>query len=785
MMALLAPMTIESDAELSDEEGSDEEFGLEAYDDGEYRTVERAAPAAPAAPAPARRRVADESVVREMSGVSEDAAGRGRRAEKVGEQRSAHDAADDAAIEAGVFDEVVTEAAGGGAINFDELGLCRCLLRAVAALGFSRPTAIQERVVPLALAGRDVCASAATGSGKTAAFGLPLLERVVRAKAAHGRPTIRGVILLPTRELAAQCEEMVRGLGQFSGADVALVVGGAKDVKVQELALRRKPDVVVATPGRLLDHLTNGRGVHLDDVECCVLDEADRLLELGFEDELRQLLGALPGGSEKGKGGRGSGCRQTMLFSATFGAKVESLAALSLVRPVRVRVASGHGAGGVAAKLTQDFVRLKAAEGRAEDAEREATLLALLTRTVDPDSQAVVFFDTKAATRRVGALLEALRARGGLSGHALPPATELHGGLRQAQRDANLARFERGDAGILLCTDVAARGLDLAGVGAVVNFEMPRTVATYVHRVGRTARAGRSGHAVTLVGPQRRQALKEFLRSRTAQLDAARDAGDAETAAELESAGLRSRAVPPAVLAEWRGAVGAAEADVAGLLALAAADRELSRAAEDAQRAENLLVHGADIASRPKREWFQSSKQKLDAKARAKAEVDALDKQRDLAEVRTRADDLPTRRERDPDVDAKPHRLSRLKRRRLEAKAAEEVFAEERKQALQDAAEARATKPKKPKKAKRAKAAGFEAAGFDDAAYAIPAPAAPEPRRRAPSADGDDDDAPKKDGPPKTRELAGWTEFDPSKVSLRKKKAAKGSFKSKGRFKRR
>ena len=124
-------MTIESDAELSDEEGSDEEFGLEAYDDGEYRTVERAAPAAPAAPAPARRRVADESVVREMSGVSEDAAGRGRRAEKVGEQRSAHDAADDAAIEAGVFDEVVTEAAGGGAINFDELGLCRCLLRHV------------------------------------------------------------------------------------------------------------------------------------------------------------------------------------------------------------------------------------------------------------------------------------------------------------------------------------------------------------------------------------------------------------------------------------------------------------------------------------------------------------------------------------------------------------------------------------------------------------------------------------------------------------------------------
>ncbi|KAH8071900.1 helicase [Aureococcus anophagefferens] len=630
MMTLLAPMTIESDAELSDEEGSDEEFGLEAYDDGEYRTVERAAPAAPAAPAPARRR-----------------------------------------------------AAGGGAINFDELGLCRCLLRAVAALGFSRPTAIQERVVPLALAGRDVCASAATGSGKTAAFGLPLLERVVRAKAAHGKPTIRGVILLPTRELAAQCEEMVRGLGQFSGADVALVVGGAKDVKVQELALRRKPDVVVATPGRLLDHLTNGRGVHLDDVECCVLDEADRLLELGFEDELRQLLGALPGGSERGKGGRGSGTRQTMLFSAAFGAKVE------------------------------------------------------------PRGAAVVFFDTKAATRRVGALLEALRARGGLSGHALPPATELHGGLRQAQR-REFGALERGGG------HPAVHGRRRAGLTSPASAPSSTSRCRAPWRPTCTAwaaRRGRSGHAVTLVGPQRRQALKEFLRSRTAQLDAARDAGDAGAAAELESAGLRSRAVPPAVLAEWRDAVGAAEADVAGLLALAAADRELSRAAEDAQRAENLLVHGADIAARRKRVVPVAEAEAR--RRRAKAEVDALDKQRDLAEVRKRADDLPTRRERDPGVgEAAPAQPAQAAAPRG---AAEEVFAEERKQALQDAAEARATKPKKPKKAKQARAAGFEAAGFDDAAQR-------QRRRRGRGA---------------------------SAVSLRKKKAAKGAFKSKGRFKRR
>ena len=170
------------------------------------------------------------------------------------------------------------------------------MLRALAQVGFSAPTPIQARVIPLALAGRDVCGSAATGSGKTAAFALPALERVARGRSAGERSATRVLILLPTRELAAQCEQMTMALAAFTDATTALIVGGAKDVRRQEALLRTRPDVVIGTPGRLVDHLTNSHGVHLDDVELVVLDEADRLLELGFEDEVKRVLSALPGG---------------------------------------------------------------------------------------------------------------------------------------------------------------------------------------------------------------------------------------------------------------------------------------------------------------------------------------------------------------------------------------------------------------------------------------------------------------------------------------------------------
>jgi len=751
-------MTIESEDEMSVVSEGEEKFGLDNYDDGIYHTLQQQKPLS--AESNVLKKCADASGVSCMSALAE-AAGRSRRVDKLSVYRSAHEAADEDAIKSGMFEEVVTElGVDQNALMFDELGLCRVLLRALAVRGFSQPTAIQERVIPLVLGGWDVCASAVTGSGKTAAFALPALERIIRAKHRGKTPRTRVLILLPTRELAAQCMEMVKQLAVYADATPTLIVGGRKDVRQQETALRANPDIVIATPGRLLDLMTNAHNVHLNELEICVLDEADRLLELGFEDELKRLLDFLPGGSERAQAGLGRGQRQTLLFSATFGAKVESLVTLSLQRPLRVRVASGHGAGGVAARLTQDFVRLRCsdAESLSERRERESALVALLTKTLDPNFQSIVFFDTKSATKRVAAVLQALAETGKIKN--VPSVTQLHGGLKQQMRNHNLAKFERGDVTTLLCTDVAARGLDINNVAAVINFEMPRTVATYVHRVGRTARAGRVGCAVTLVGAARRNTLKEFLRARQAQLDAAEADGNAAQLKELLSAQLYARTIAPTVLSEFKEAISVLEPAIESLLQMDVTEAEMAKADMDAIRARNILLHSSEIAGRPKREWFQSTKGKLEAKARAKAEIDKQDPHGVLTFVSKDADKQkckPQERQND-----KPHRLSRLKRRRLEAKAALDNM------------------QKKKKKKPYCDVPEFQSQindDQDDAAHFMQYP------NKTKREDIQSFDC--KEMGPKIDTVTGWIEFDPNKVSLHRKKATKGHFKSSKRYKRR
>ncbi|KAJ1457545.1 P-loop containing nucleoside triphosphate hydrolase protein [Pelagophyceae sp. CCMP2097] len=668
-MRVLETLLSDDEVEPEDVEDSDPSFSAFefAFDDGSgVRSAVKKASNEPEAkrPAPAPSK---DSV--KPFGVSEDAAGRDRRKAKVGIARAQHEAADDAAIAAGVFEEVITEQ--GGALTFDELQLSRPLLRALAALGFSQPTPVQERCIPLALAGRDICASAATGSGKTAAFALPTLEKILQLRRGDSRAATRCVIILPTRELAAQCEQMIKQLSKFAPEiTTVLIVGGEKDVKRQEARLRERPDIIVATPGRLVDHISNAHSVHLDDIEVCILDEADRLLELGFEDELAEVLKALPGGNERlvDQVGSGTGRRQTLLFSATLGARVESLAKLSLRRPIRIRLASSNGAGGVVQRLTQDFIKLKDG-AESEAAEREASLIAILSKTLGgAGHRTVCFFDTRAACTHFFFLCEALR-RADNPQLQLPSVCELHGGLRQAERLANLARFERGDVECLLCTDVAARGLDVTGVSAVVNAEMPRNVHTYVHRVGRTARAGRSGLAVTLVGASRRGTLKELVRSRQADMDASEDAA----ALSKMSGEMRSRVIAPAVLADMREAISAAARDVTQFERRRRDKIELDTTEYELTRAENVLKFADEIAARPKREWFQSTTDKAEAKKRAKEDAEAQELkagERESKEFRENL--LESKKKRATELAGdktakKPHRLTRAKRRRLEA----------------------------------------------------------------------------------------------------------------------
>jgi ATP-dependent RNA helicase DDX27 len=458
---------------------------------------------------------------------------------------------------------------------FAQLTLSRPLLRGIATMGYVKPTPIQSSVIPVSLAGRDICASAVTGSGKTAAFLLPILEKLL-----HRSPgRIKALILTPTRELAAQCLGMMSTLSQFTKLSSALVVGGSKNMHSQMAELRARPQVVVATPGRLLDHITNSAGVSMEDIEFLVLDEADRLLDLGFQEEVGEIIKACPVD------------RQTLLFSATMNTKVDDLIKLSMKRPVRIRISGKENDSGgrdleVAPRLEQEFIRVRSGN---EGINREGMLLALLTRTFS--TQTIVFFDTKVKAHRMMILC-------GLCGIK---CAELHGNLSQTQRLEALEQFRKGEVDVLLATDLAARGLDISRVNTVINFEMPNQVETYIHRIGRTARAGRGGRSCTLIGEGRRHLMKKIMK----------DASDKnKNERKSRSAVIKSRSVPTAVMSHFVAKLESLEEHVEEVLQAEAIARMDRLAEMEANKAQNIIENSKDIQARPKREWFASESQK-------------------------------------------------------------------------------------------------------------------------------------------------------------------------------
>jgi ATP-dependent RNA helicase DDX27 len=485
---------------------------------------------------------------------------------------------------------------------FNQLPLCRPLLRGIASMGFVQPTPIQIAVIPLALNGRDICASAVTGSGKTAAFVLPIAERIIH-RTSHNAHCTRAIILTPTRELAAQCLGMLSTLTSFTKLRASLVVGGTKNVSAQAAELRTRPDFIIATPGRLLDHITNSVGFSLEDVEFLILDEADRLLDLGFSDEIMEIVKACPV------------VRQTLLFSATMNTKVDDLIRLSLKNPVRVRISdqnqhnfntNGSTVGSsnsieVAPRLEQEFVRIRASN---EGVNREGALLALLTRTYK--TQVICFFDTKAIAHRMMILA-------GLCGIR---CAELHGNLTQPQRLQALEDFRCGNVDVLLATDLAARGLDIDRVQAVINFEMPSQLSTYVHRIGRTARAGRGGRSCTLIGEGRRHLMKELLKESHHKTKGSADPIGSFSTNETTGV-IRTRAIPAAVIAHFAAKIQSLEPHYEEVLQAETVARMDRLAEMEVTRAQNLIEHADEIKQRPQKEWFASSADKQRAAAKA------------------------------------------------------------------------------------------------------------------------------------------------------------------------
>ncbi len=363
-------------------------------------------------------------------------------------------------------------------MSFDTLGLSAELLRAVGEQGYTEPTPIQRKAIPIILEGRDVMAGAQTGTGKTAGFTLPLLQRLNLNPPKNGRRPVRALVLTPTRELAAQVGDSVKTYGRHLDLRSAVIFGGVK-INPQIDKLRRGVDVLVATPGRLLDHASQ-RTVDLSQVEVLVLDEADRMLDMGFIHDIRKVLALLPA----------KGARQNLLFSATFSEEIKQLAGNLLNSPELIEVARRNS---TAERIEQVVHPV--------DKSRKRELLSHMIGSHNW-RQVLVFTRTKHGANRLAQQLD----RDGLS------ASAIHGNKSQGARTRALADFKSGRLRVLVATDIAARGLDIDQLPHVVNFELPNVPEDYVHRIGRTGRAGNEGVAVSLVCVDEHKLLRDIER---------------------------------------------------------------------------------------------------------------------------------------------------------------------------------------------------------------------------------------------------------------------------------
>jgi ATP-dependent RNA helicase RhlE len=356
-------------------------------------------------------------------------------------------------------------------VSFEKLGIIKQLLGAIKELGFENPTTIQNRAIPLVLGNSDIFATAQTGTGKTAAFGLPMLQRLRKTTADENRP-LRGLILSPTRELSIQIHKDLENYAKNMSLNIAILVGG-KDLESQQKVLKKGVDIVIATPGRIIEHV--GIGLSLKDVEIFVLDEADRMLDMGFVKEIRKVHPLLPKR------------HQTLLFSATYSEKVRKLSKLLLRSPAFVETAKKN--------TTVDTINQKV---YLVDKERKAELLAYIIGSRNY-RQVLVFTRTKASADELVIELKKDGLKCGI----------IHGDKTQANRSKTLAEFKEEKIKVLVATDIASRGLDIEHLPYVINYELPSIPEDYVHRVGRTGRAGRNGEAISLIDIYEKYDIKE------------------------------------------------------------------------------------------------------------------------------------------------------------------------------------------------------------------------------------------------------------------------------------
>lgn len=487
---------------------------------------------------------------------------------------------------------------------WSSLELSRPLLKALSDLNFVEATLIQKEVIPLALSGRDIMAEAETGSGKTAAFLLPALERLLRSPYIRnsrvsslgrvgGAVGTKVLVLLPSRELAMQCFGVLESLTKYCPVITRAVVTGGMNIQQQERILKCQPHIVIATPGRILDMLLNTLSIQLELLEIIILDEADRLLDMGFRQECLEILKY------------SSRTRQTMLFSATLSRSVTDLALLALNNPCKVStvglksgIKSVGSSGesellsitGLSSTLEQEFLEITKEE------EREGALFYILNKIFT--KRVIVFFQTKKEAHRCAIL-------GNIFGLS---STELHGFLPQEKRLENFSKFKSGQVDILFASELAARGLDVQDVSAVINFTIPLEASRYIHRVGRTARIGSKGNCITIYTQSERNQLKalmkQVLRAGNKSSVAGRDTK------ENVSSIMKKRTLATNNINQWVEKISNSEKQVKDAIKADITEKELRIAEMQVNKAQNILLHKKDIESRPRKKWIKSKKEK-------------------------------------------------------------------------------------------------------------------------------------------------------------------------------
>ncbi len=488
--------------------------------------------------------------------------------------------------------------------SFASLQLSRPILKSLAELNYIKPTPIQRESIPIALLGKDIVAGAETGSGKTAAYMIPIIERLLYKPSKVNMTRV--VVLTPTRELSIQVSDVTKRLAKYaSNITMGLAVGGL-NLRKQEQELKSKPDIVIATPGRFIDHIRNSPSFNVENVEVLVMDEADRMLEEGFQKELTEILSLLP---KK---------RQSLLFSATMNSRIKSLIQLSLNKPVRIMINPPNKA---ASRLTQEFVRI-----RKRDSQKPALLYNILSE-IDPKQQhrIVVFVARKETAHKLKIILQVLGLKAG----------ELHGALSQEQRLMSVTSFKNLSVPILICTDLAARGLDIPKIEFVINFDMPKSYEIYLHRVGRTARANREGKSISFVG--------ESAADRTIVKDALKSLAEKQNMInDVPAKKAVSRTVDWKKVEDTNSTIENRREEIQDVTEMEKQKKELEVAERELKKGENLLKYQDEIKARPRRTWFESEKDKKQRPGSARGAIDSA------AAVKT------------------PKKVNRQKRKRLE-----------------------------------------------------------------------------------------------------------------------